>query len=294
MLQQPSSDSCTFFMSQNTFSSSTSANITSFTTNNTAAVMNKNTATASANNNFATTVMNKNNIKDWVKAYTKDFAQRWEKQNYKWEAVQSARKHWNVEAPHLLLCFEASAKALSKNRRLLRPFGERMAYGMLHQFITHEEAAIRNALRNLLSTNSREQVEERMADFLATAEEIKESRRTKDLPNWRKHFQTKATTSALLWLIHPGTFYYMEPKWAAIALNELGFIYTGNQRNLSYAEALSCFDSVCDALNKPEYGLRDMLRQYLVPERHDADPELRILTNDFMEYVGREVKRRKA
>ena len=256
--------------------------------------MNKNTATASANNNFATTVMNKNNIKDWVKSYAKDFAKRWEKQNYKWEAVLSARKHWNVEAPHLLLSFEASAKALDKNRRLLRPFGERMAYGMLHQFITHEEAAIRSALRNLLSTNSREQVEERMADFLATAEEIKESRRTKDLPNWRKHFQTKATTSALLWLLHPGTFYYTEPQWTALALNELGYIYTGNQRNLSYAEALSCFDRVCDELNKPEYGLRDMLRQYLVPERHDADPELRILTNDFMEYVGREVQKRKA
>ena len=280
-------------MSQNTFSSTASSNLNTFTTTLNTAVMNT-TSSYSTNNNYATTVMNKNNIKDWVKSYMNDFAKRWEKQNYKWEAVLSARKHWNVEAPHLLLSFEASAKALNKNRRLLRPFGERMAYGMLHQFITHEEAAIRSALRNLLSTDSREQVEERMADFLATAEEIKESRRTKDLPNWRKHFQTKATTSALLWLLHPGTFYYTEPQWTALALNELGYIYTGNQRNLSYAEALSCFDSVCDALNKPEYGLRDMLRQYLVPERHDADPELRILTNDFMEYVGREVKRRKA
>ena len=293
MLQQPSSDSCTFFMSQNTFSPAASTNINAFTTNNNTAVMNKNTASAAANN-FATTIMNKNNIKDWVKSYTKDFAKRWEKHNYKWEAVQSARKHWNVEAPHLLLCFEASAKALDKNRRLLRPFGERMAYGMLHQFITHEEAAIRNALRSLLTSNNREQVEERVADFLATAEQIKESRRTRDLPNWRKHFQTKATTSALLWLLHPGTFYYTEPQWTALALNELGFIYTGNQRTLRYAEVLPCFDRVCDELNKPEYGLRDMLRQYLVPERHDADPELRILTNDFMEYVGREVKNRKA
>ena len=252
--------------------------------------MSKNTTFTNCN----TTDMNKNTIKDWVKSYTKDFAERWEKQNYKWEAVQSARKHWDVESPHLLLCFEASAKVLGKNRRLLRPFGERMAYGMLHEFITHEETAIRDALRSLLSTDSREQVEERIADFLATVEEIKEQRRTKDLPNWRKHFQTKATTSALLWLLRPGTFYYTEPQWTALALNELGFIYTGNQRKLNYAEVLPCFDRVREELNKPKYGLRDMLRQYLVSERHDADPELRILTNDFMEYVGREVKKRKA
>ena len=259
-------------------------------TNTNTTDMNKNTTTTNTN----TTDMRKNDIKEWVKSYTKDFAERWEKQNYKWEAVQSARKHWNIEATHLLLCFESSAKALGKNRRLLRPFGERMAYGMLHQFITHEEAAIRSALRSLLNPDSREQVEERMEDFLATAEEIKEQRRAKDLPNWRKHFQTKATTSALLWLLHPGTFYYTEPQWTALALKELGFIYTGNQRKLNYAEVLPCFDCVCDELNKPEYGLRDMLRQYLVPERHDADPKLHILTNDFMEYVGREVKNRKA
>ena len=243
--------------------------------------------------NFSTADMNKNTIKDWVKTYTKDFAERWEKQNYKWEAVQSAHKHWDVESPHLLLSLEASAKALSKNRRLLHPFGERMAYGMLREFITLEEGAIRNALRSLLSTDSREQVEERIADFLITVEQIKEQRRTKDLPNWRKHFQTKATTSALLWLIYPQTFYYTEPRWAAIALKELGFVYTGNHRKLNYAEVLPCFDCVCDELNKPEYGLRDMLRQYLAPERHDADPELRILTNDFMEYVGREAQKRK-
>ena len=241
-----------------------------------------------------TTAMNKATIKNWIKSYTKDFATRWEKQNYKWEAVESARKHWDIDSPHLLLCFEASAKALSKNRRLLRPFGERMAYGMLQQFITHEETAIREALRSLLTENNREQVEERMADFLAEADEIKERRRTRDLPNWSKHFQTKATTSALLWLLHPETFYYTEPEWAANALKELGFIYTGSMRTLNYVEVLPCFDCVRDELNKEEYGLKEMLRRYLVTERHYTDDELSLLTNDFMEYVGREVKKRKA
>lgn len=257
--------------------------------------------TVSAENNLKkfksstiTTAMNKATIKNWVESYTRDFATRWEKQNYKWEAVEAARKHWNIDSPHLLLNFEASAKALSKNRRLLRPFGERMAYGMLHQFITHEESAIRDALRSLLTENNREQVEERMADFLAEAEEIKERRRTSDLPNWRKHFQTKATTSALLWLLHPETFYYTEPQWTAIALKELGFIYTGSMRKLNYAEVLPCFDCVRDELNKEEYGLKEMLHQYLAPKHHYTDDELSLLTNDFMEYVGREVKKRKA
>ena len=65
-------------------------------------------------------------------------------------------------------------------------------------------------------------------------------------------------------------------------------------RKLSYAEALPCFDCVRDELNKEEYGLKEMLRRYLVTERHYSDNELSLLTNDFMEYVGREVKNRKA
>ena len=238
--------------------------------------------------------MNRDAIKQWINIYKKDFATRWEKHHYKWEAVQSARSHWNIESSNLQRCFELSAIALNKNRRLLHPFGERMIYGMLQQFLTYETDSIREALRHLLSDNNRFSVEERIETYLLEAEEIRERGANGEHPEWRKHFQTKAGTSALLWLIYPETFYYVEPQWLANALRELGANYSGNRCRLYYAEALPFFDIVREELNKPEYGLRDMLQQFLSAQKHYEDENLSVLTNDFMEYVGRTVQSMKS
>ncbi len=235
--------------------------------------------------------MNKDSIKKWAEVYKNAFADRWDEQSYKWEAAAAATRHWNIESPQLLLCFKSSAEMLGKNRRLLRPFGERMAYGMLHEFIRLEESASRDMFRGLYAGAGRAGVDERLACFVSTATEIKERRRKLDLPQWRKHFQSPATASVLLWLQNPECYIYTAPEWLAMALKELGFNYTGTCRKLAYEEALAAFDCLREVLNTPQLGLREMLDSRLDAAKHYADPALSLLSNDFLEFVGREVKR---
>ena len=236
--------------------------------------------------------MNKENIQKWAEVYKNAFADRWDEQSYKWEAAAAAARHWNIEAPQLLLCFKSSAELLGKKQpRLLRPHGRRMAYGMLHEFIRLEEVAARDMFRGLYADAGRSGVDERIACFVATVKEIKERRRRLDQPQWHRDFQAPATASVLLWLHNPECYIYAEPEWMALALKEQGFNYTGSRRRLAYEEALAAFVCLREVLNVPQLGLREMLDSRLDAAKHYADPALSLLSNDFLEFVGREVKR---
>lgn len=237
--------------------------------------------------------MNKVKIEEWVALYKRDFAERWSTQEYKWIAVEKARKHWDVDDRLMLSTWQLVAEELGKKaKRLLRPSFSRMTYGMLHEFIEHENAAIRDMLQRLYAVDVRAGVDDRIACYLETFSEIKERRRLQDKPNWEEHFQAKSTTTVLLWMKYPEMFIYAEPEWLAYGLKELGFPYTGNRVKFKYEEeGLPYFDCLKQELTKPEYGLKELLRPRLIQDKHYADCSLSLLCNDFLEYVGREVKR---
>ena len=238
-------------------------------------------------------MMNKVKIDEWVALYKRDFAERWSTQEYKWVAAEKARKHWDVEERLLLSTWQLVAGELGKKaKRLLRPSYSRMTYGMLHELIEHENSATRDMLRRLYSVDDRAGVDERIACYLEEFAAIKEQRRLLDKPNWKEHFQAKSTTTVLLWMKNPETFIYAEPEWLARGLKELGFTYTGNILHFKYEEeGLPYFDSLKTELNNPSYGLKEVLRPHLLEGVHYADSSLSLLCNDFLEYVGREVKR---
>ena len=237
--------------------------------------------------------MNKVKIEEWVALYKRDFAERWSTQEYKWVVAARAQKYWDVEVPLMLQTWEKVAKELDKKgKRLLRPSYSRMAYGMLHELIEHENSATRDMLRRLYAVDDRAGVDARIACYLEEFAAIKERRRLQDKPHWKEHFQYKSTTTVLLWMKNPEMFIYAEPEWLAKGLKELGFAYTGNIRNFKYEdEGLPYFDSLKTELNKPSYGLKAVLIPHLQDGVHYADSSLSLLCNDFLEYVGREVKR---
>lgn len=235
--------------------------------------------------------INKTKLTEWLTRYKDSFADRWEKMSYKWEAVCDFHQHWDLEAEDLKATVEQSLKQLSKNRRLLRPFVERMAYGMLHQFATHEKENTRKLFRELYNGISKENAEEHITRFLEAVTEMKERRRIHDMPNWRKHFQTKSTISALLWVHSPQQFFYAEPQWAKECFRELELPYSGSSRCFHYAETLNNLTTLVSELKKRTYALKTFLTPYIRKLELDADTAVCILVNDFAEFVGRSIRK---
>ena len=235
--------------------------------------------------------INKAKLAEWLTRYKDSFADRWETMSYKWEAVCDFHQHWDLEAEDLKATVEQSLKQLSKNRRLLRPFGERMAYGMLHQFATHEKENTRKLFRELYNGISKENAEEHITRFLEAVTEMKERRRIHDMPNWRKHFQTKSTISALLWVHSPQQFFYAEPQWAKECFRELELPYSGSSRCFHYAETLNNLAVLVTELKKRTYALKTFLTPYIRKLELDADTAVCILVNDFAEFVGRSIRK---
>lgn len=235
--------------------------------------------------------LNKAKLVEWLTRYKEEFAARWETEHYKWGAVCDFRSYWNLDEENLCAIVEFSLKTLGQNRRLLRPFGERMAYGMLHQFATHETENTRDLFRKLYDGINRENAEEHITRFLEEVTEMKERRRIDDMPNWRNHFQTKSTTSALLWVHAPQQFFYAEPRWAQACFNELELPYNGSGLRFQYTEVLENIGSLLRELKKRTYALKTMLAPYIKKLNVDADTAVAILVNDFAEFVGRECVR---
>lgn len=237
--------------------------------------------------------LNKAKLTEWLTRYKEVFAERWETELYKWSAVCDFRDHWNLNAENLLTTVELSLAQLGKNRRLLRPFGERMAYGMLHEFATHESENTRAIFRELYDGVNCENAEEHITHFLEAVTEMKERRRTTDMGNWNKHFQTKSTASALLWVHAPQQFFYAEPRWAQACFNELELPYNGSAMRFQYTEVLNNMSTLLSELKKRTYALKTMLAPYIKKLNTDADTAVAILVNDFAEFIGRECVRKR-
>ena len=231
--------------------------------------------------------LNKAKLEEWINRYKAVFAERWETEQYKWSAVCDFRNHWNLDAENLDATVVHSLEQLGKNRRLLRPFGERMAYGMLREFATYEEENTRTLFRELYDGINRENAEEYITRFLEAVTEMKERRRIDDMPNWCKHFQTKSTTSALLWVHAPQEFFYAEPRWAKACFSEFELPYSGSGLRFLYTEVLDNMGTLLSELKKRTYALKTMLAPYIKKLNLDADTAVAILVNDFAEYVGR-------
>lgn len=231
-------------------------------------------------------------LTEWIDRYKSVFAERWETQHYKWSTVCDFRNYWDLDAADLLATVEHSLKQLGENRRLLHPFGERMAYGMLREFATHEAENTRLLFRELYDGLNRENTEEHITRFLEAVTEMKERRRIADMPNWSNHFQTKSTTSALLWVHAPQDFFYAEPRWTKACFSELELPYNGSGLRLLYTEVLDNMGTLLSELKKHTYALKTMLAPYIKKLNLDEDTAVAILVNDFAEYVGRECARK--
>lgn len=230
--------------------------------------------------------LNKAKLTEWLTRYKEVFAKRWETEQYKWRAICDFRNHWNLEEENLCAIVEFSLKPLGQNSRLLRPFAHRMAYGMLHEFAKHETENTRDLFRKLYDGINRENAEEHITRFLEEVTEMKERRRIDDMPIWHNHFQTKSTTSALLWVHAPQQFFYAEPRWAQACFNELELPYNGSGLRFQYTEVLENIGTLLRELKKRTYALKTMLAPYIKKLNVDADTAVAILVNDFAEFVG--------
>ncbi|MBQ8485574.1 MAG: hypothetical protein IJ534_05465 [Bacteroidaceae bacterium] len=212
--------------------------------------------------------------------YKQDLPTFWENEKYKWEAVQTFQKKWDIEAED----FGAMIKeATSKHINLLASMNY-FPVGMIQSFASVDQERTRNMFRMLYDEGKN--LAQRINDFMSEAEAF---RKTHD-SEWRNHYQDLRAISAYLTFRYPKKYYiykYTELKKTVDILGDT-FSFKGKGDNGPfYASCVEYLNGICERLASDEE------LQSIMHERLDNDPSCyddtarHITTTDFYFYVGK-------
>ena len=216
-------------------------------------------------------------FQDALENYKKAFAETWQGEKYKWEAVKCFQDNWDVNAEDFAGMLKLS---LSKTYNLL---ASRMNYpaATLNDFAGKYPEDVRAMFLDLF--DEKKDVYERIEAFKKQAAVLLERF------NWAnaQHYQYENPISTYLWLRYPDKYYiykYGEAKKVSEQLHSDCVLRKG-----AYAENIRNFyrfyNEIAECLKKDE-EMVSMLKNALTPQCY-PDPELRTLTTDFGFYISR-------
>lgn len=217
-------------------------------------------------------------FQDALADYKKKFVSfEWEKEKYKWEAVQWFQDHWDIHADDFAGMLKQS---LAKTDNLLASRNH-LPRGMIEEFADTAPEEVRAMFMDLYD-ESRD-VYERIDNFKNQSAVLL----TKYGNGAAQHFQGENPISVYLWLRYPDRYYiykYSEAKCAAETLQSSYEFhkgaYTENLHNL-----FDFYSELCEAL-KQDPELNQMFQSCLTDTCY-PDPERKTLTVDFGFYVSR-------
>lgn len=224
-------------------------------------------------------MINLENFSAVLREYKKNFAgSHWEKERYKWEAVQRFQECWNIDAPDFRDMF---LKATEKTGNLLV---SRNNYPrvMIKYFSSSDPEAVRAMFRELY--NEEREPSQRVADFISSSESI---RAMYDPGTWKNHYQNTNAVTTYLWLKYPDKYYIYKHAEYRKTAETLGSAYVPNRRKAaeSFIEGFQMYDEICLHLSQ-DGELRELLKSVLTPECY-PDESFRTLTMDFGFYTSR-------
>lgn len=221
--------------------------------------------------------MDQSIFNEWLAQYKKDFTdEHWEREKFKWEAVQWFQDHWDVDAENFARMLE---RALDRAGSLMIAYNY-FPGAMITGFARSAPEEVRAMFVDLYDES--QDVVERIERFKAKAPELHE----KYAPDARNHFQTENVITTYLWLRYPDKYYIY--KWGEVSkvARALGFEYRFKQgayvANLQYFMRL--YDTLAEWL-QADGEMAQILQARLTVDTY-PDPALRTLTIDFGYYVS--------
>lgn len=143
-------------------------------------------------------------VEDALRQYTADFAENWEREDYKWVALKTFQDNWDVNAADFAQMLE---KSLSDTKNLLVAQST-FPKLMITTYAKQEPETVRGMFKDLFD-ESRD-VEERIKDFMDSSDALSQR-----LSPSKMHYQNTNAISTYLWLRFPGK--YPIYKWSEIA-----------------------------------------------------------------------------
>lgn len=215
-------------------------------------------------------MLNTQRLHEIIAQYKKDFAQHWEDEKYKWEAIKHFQDNWNINAPDFYAMFE---KATSETKNLLTSYMF-FAKSMMLEFIKLEPETTREMFKKLF--DEEQPLAQRITDFINSSDILKEKN-----PKWKNHYQNANAVSTYLWLMYPDKYYickYSECK-SVIDLFDVDIDFKKGNASSNILGCIDLYDEICGELSK-DNELLEIFHSSLTSDCY-PDPLFRTLTMDF-------------
>lgn len=209
--------------------------------------------------------------------YKAHFPVIWKDERYKWEAVKHFQDNWNIHAENFGEMFE---QATAKTVNLLAS-GYNYPRAMIINFAKADDEGVRDMFLNL--ADEAQDVSLRIEAFQNAAESM---RSKYDDGTWHQHYQNTNSISVYLWLMFPDKYYiykYGLYKEASIHLTA-DYIPRRDGSVDTMIGGFKMCDEICQEIAKDD-DLLKLVQSYLTPNCY-LDPAHKILTGDFVHYIG--------
>jgi 5-methylcytosine-specific restriction protein B len=221
-------------------------------------------------------------IKVAFNQYLEDLDNNWEKEDYKWEAVQCFQKNWDESKSGADFAAMLES-ALSKTGNLLASMSAYPRDSIL-SFAKVEPEETKEMFLDLF--NESEDLYARYQRFIAKAEFIRSKH---DDGKVSSHFQNTNAVSTYLWLRYPDKYYiykYSEYK----AVDEkfgLDIYFKANGAVTEMLKGFKLYDYLNPILRSNAKLVSAIRNKIAQSENYYKDPELRTATFDFGFWVSR-------
>lgn len=212
-------------------------------------------------------------------AYKEKLPMHWEKEKYKWKAIEHFRNNWDVNAQDFCSMFLEATSEVDNLLASMRFYPLRM----ITEFAKVDPEATRNMFISLFDEST--DVFTRIARFELDADKLREKY---DTGSWKNHYQTPNSISTYLWLRYPDKYYiykYTEVRALSKELNS-DFVPKKGHSETNIRGSFHFYDEVRKALLADD-DLKLFLRNHAVGEYY-SDPQLVTMMVDFGFFTSRD------
>ena len=217
-------------------------------------------------------------FQSYLLTYKKDFPTWLNDEKYKWEMVKHFQDNFDLDAENFSEMLERSLKNISVKGKLIYNF----SVITIKNFSKNEPETVRKMFRELF--NEKIDIWTRFENFKSNSEVLFEKYGKFN----EKHRQDERAISVYLWLKNPDKYYiykFSALKNAAERLKSDYKFEKGDYENNIRRFYKFC-DEICEEFKK-DTELVDLLKNNLTESCY-PDKNLKILTTDFVFYVGKE------
>lgn len=225
-------------------------------------------------------MINTEKLKQVIEAYKADFAEHFEEERYKWEAVKCFQDNWDINSEDFVGMLKNSFEKTYNLLGSMNYYPRRMIVG----FAKDDSEATKNAFRMLFDESK--DIRQRIQSFIDFADDRKQNHN----PNkWKSHYQDCRAISAYLCLMYPTKYYFYKQSQYNDAKELIGF---EQPKGFSAIDKLLKYYEICDEIYeviKSDTELIDIVNEELY-SNEKMNFALHLFVQDILYYHVQKVK----